>query len=57
MSKILGDSKQKQTQRAWKKKAAEGKRTRGQTKLTGGASTSHRLTDFFTEFEDAVTSW
>lgn len=57
MSKVIGDSPQKRTEQEWKRKAQEGKRTRGQIKLTGGASTSHRLTDFFDEFLDDLDNW
>ena len=57
MSKILGDTPQKRAEKENKKKAAEGKRTRGQQTLTGGASSSHRLTDFFTEFEECISKW
>lgn len=45
--KILGFGKQQQWEKEPKEKARAKRGTQGQTKLTGGASTSRRLSEFF----------
>jgi len=55
MSKIMGETKQKKYERSLKKKWLEtDTKIRGQTKLTGGASTSYRLSDFEKEINQIV---
>lgn len=46
MSKILGETPQKEWEKELKEKARSGKRIRGQQTLTGGASGSLRLSEF-----------